>query len=228
MKKSSLLAISLASLVALVGCGKQEAKKSTSRKTIESLFSFFYEGEFKVKKAKEAMTPVLDGQGYIWDYENGDDEQYYLIEGYEDSYIALLPAVNLYAGETEGSYVAHFSDGDIPVPDYKTAVKYSTNICANTLLGEDSMFAGEEWGYVKYWNKAIKTDDDDNPTMNAFDLTNVAEDDDGNLITKNKVYVMWASYIYTYEYEQAPTAEDPVALMVSELLVYNAAEVFEA
>ena len=47
MKKSKLLALGLASLVGLVGCGGGNAapSKSANQKLCEDLYSYFYDGE---------------------------------------------------------------------------------------------------------------------------------------------------------------------------------------
>ena len=228
MKKSSLLALSLASLVGLVGCNKDSGPgKTNAQKCLETVFSFLSEGEFVPSKAKETMTPVFDGPGYMWDYENGDLDCYYKIEGTKDVYLSVCPMMPLYAGESEGTLVIHWSDEDQTVT-YEQAALYSANLATNMLCNPayEGPFTGSEWGYVQYWYAELAEDEEgEYVTMYGFDETN-AEDAEH---LKGKVYAMWATYVYFLE-EEDPTSraegqeEEPVAYMVMEFLVGDAAE----
>lgn len=218
MKKSSLLALSMVSLVALVGCGKSSggAKKTATQKLLESVYSFFYEGEYSIKKSSKEFSMDVSGQGMFWDYENDDEERYYLLPDFKDSYIFLMPSVPLYAGETEGSYVAKFSDGEVPVPDKATGALYSTNVTLNTIFDDGTPLGDPDaWGYVNYWYTQVGA------AMFASDLT----DYDGE---KGSAYFQFFTYVYDFEFEEGeePLADEPIAVMMAEVCCYNPSEVF--
>ena len=75
MKKSSLLALSMVSLVALVGCGKSTPKKDASKVVVEDFFSLSF-GKDSLKYAEvEAITAGSDWDENGW-YEEDALNQY--------------------------------------------------------------------------------------------------------------------------------------------------------
>ena len=192
MKKSSLLTVALASLVALVGCNKKPAvKKTAAQKVMEA--AYFELMEEKAKFGGD-FEPDTAGQGVFWDYENCDNSKYYALPQFDDGYIALIPLIAMYTTESEGVYVIHWSNGDQTYTAASAA--YQSAIQWSYIPSEMETFADAS-GYVQYWGDPVKAN------VYAFDLTDATAEDMG-------VYYM-LSFAYAYIIPEEPeTPEVPL------------------
>lgn len=228
MKKSSLLAVALASLVGLVGCKQQPKpapKKTDSQEVTEEAFAVFYDevsygGDFELD---------ADTQGKYWNFETNDPNSYYKVPEFEDSYVFIAPIIPLYATEDEGIYVIHFSESG----DYVQPLSVMAQQCmfqfSHILVEEMSVFAdGRD---VFYWGDAVEG----RANMYIFDCSDfVSKEDLGTY------YLELYTYVYLFpeepevvlplrdggegEGEGETPVELPAGYLTGEFVIYNPAE----
>lgn len=207
MKKHSLLALSVVSLVALVGCGGNNGpKKSNTQKTLESMYSFLYEDEFSVSYSKDEYKYVNEfGNYYTWDFENNDDECYYKYPGSEDSFICVMPIIPL--KRVSGGWEIQWESYLGTTVSTETVQKYTQNVMINTFCDEESPIS---FWYMSYYDVLVE-DDDDEPILMSFELVN------GYEVADISVYV--EGYTYIYEYQDESGADQ--AITICEATFYN-------
>ena len=215
MKKSKLLALGLASLVGLVGCGGGNAapSKSANQKLCEDLYSYFYDGEYQVTKSDEKVAFGADGN---WDWEKNDDSKYYFLEGSYDAWIFALEIIPL-SPITDGLYYIEWRNDDgsraFPDPvDIETLQRYTANVLLNTFLDEECPLG---FSHAFEYNEVQKTDELDNPILSKSSMIN----GDGT-IEGITAFVEFYHYIVPYQDKNG----NELAMTVAEAWVYNVPE----
>ena len=217
--KKSLLGLSLVSLVALVGCGKQGSSTPLAEKAMKDIIGYLMEND---KPEKGSGVAVKDG--YFWDvYSDENTADYYLAD--EDSKDCWETCFYMFEFEKQSDGYHHES-----VPGRTFTLEELNNIGNNTIYDllcddEDFPVRNGKWACAEIY-EPIEVDPDDDSTVSSYCAFYDCLDDKGD-VDEDLLTLVIECFIFVRDFEDEESGKT-LSLLFVDMYVENAKELSAA